>query len=42
MDKLLQVLTHATGDCVAVRTRLPVPGVDPREPGVERLGSRAS
>jgi 3-hydroxyisobutyrate dehydrogenase len=27
MDKLLQVLTHATGDCVAVRTRLPVPGV---------------
>jgi 3-hydroxyisobutyrate dehydrogenase len=27
MAKLLQVLTHATGDCVAVRTRLPVPGV---------------
>ena len=27
MAKLLEVLTHATGDCVAVRTRLPVPGV---------------
>jgi 3-hydroxyisobutyrate dehydrogenase len=27
MAKLLLVLTHATGDCVAVRTRLPVPGV---------------
>ncbi len=25
--KLYEVLTHATGDCVAVRTRLPVPGV---------------
>ena len=25
--QLLEVLTHATGDCVAVRTRLPVPGV---------------
>lgn len=25
--KLHEVLTHATGDCVAVRTRLPVPGV---------------
>jgi len=24
---LLEVLLHATGDCVAVRTRLPVPGV---------------
>ncbi len=32
MDKLLQVLTHATGDCVAVRTRLPVPGVVPDSP----------
>ena len=32
MDKLLQVLTHATGDCVAVRTRLPVPGVMPESP----------
>ena len=32
MDKLLQVLTHATGDCVAVRTRLPVPGVIPDSP----------
>ena len=27
MAKLYEVLTHATGDCVAVRTRLPVPGV---------------
>lgn len=27
MSKLHEVLTHATGDCVAVRTRLPVPGV---------------
>jgi 3-hydroxyisobutyrate dehydrogenase len=32
MDKLLQVLTHATGDCVAVRTRLPVAGVIPESP----------
>jgi len=27
MAKLLEVLVHSTGDCVAVRTRLPVPGV---------------
>jgi 3-hydroxyisobutyrate dehydrogenase len=32
MDQLLEVLTHATGDCVAVRTRLPVPGVVPESP----------
>jgi 3-hydroxyisobutyrate dehydrogenase len=32
MGKLYQVLTHATGDCVAVRTRLPVPGVVPESP----------
>jgi 3-hydroxyisobutyrate dehydrogenase len=32
MDKLFLVLTHATGDCVAVRTRLPVPGVVPESP----------
>jgi 3-hydroxyisobutyrate dehydrogenase len=32
MEKLLLVLTHATGDCVAVRTRLPVPGVVPESP----------
>ena len=32
MDKLCEVLTHATGDCVAVRTRLPVPGVIPDSP----------
>ena len=29
---LHQVLTHATGDCVAVRTRMPVPGVLPDSP----------
>jgi 3-hydroxyisobutyrate dehydrogenase len=27
MTKLLEVLVHSTGDCTAVRTRLPVPGV---------------
>jgi len=32
MGKLYEVLTHATGDCVAVRTRLPVPGVVPDSP----------
>jgi len=32
MHKLLEVLTHATGDCVAVRTRLPVAGVVPDSP----------
>ena len=32
MDKLFEVLTHATGDCVAVRTRLPVAGVVPDSP----------
>ncbi len=30
--RLHEVLTHATGDCVAVRTRLPVPGVVPDSP----------
>ena len=30
--KLLEVLTHSTGDCVAVRTRLPVAGVVPESP----------
>jgi 3-hydroxyisobutyrate dehydrogenase len=30
--KLLEVLTHSTGDCVAVRTRLPVEGVVPEGP----------
>ena len=30
--KLLEVLTHSTGDCTAVRTRLPVPGVIPDSP----------
>lgn len=32
MSKLHQVLTHSTGDCTAVRTRLPVPGVVPDAP----------
>ncbi|HWF16871.1 MAG TPA: NAD(P)-dependent oxidoreductase [Acidimicrobiales bacterium] len=32
MTKLYEVLTHATGDCVAVRTRLPVAGVVPESP----------
>jgi len=32
MDKLLEVLLHSTGDCTAVRTRLPVPGVIPESP----------
>jgi 3-hydroxyisobutyrate dehydrogenase len=27
LDKFLEVLVHSTGDCVAVRTRLPVAGV---------------
>jgi len=27
MAKLYEVVTHSSGDCVAVRTRLPVPGV---------------
>jgi len=29
---LHEILTHATGDCVAVRTRLPAPGVVPDAP----------
>ena len=32
LDHLYEVLTHATGDCVAVRTRLPSPGVVPDSP----------
>lgn len=32
LDKLLEVLVHSTGDCTAVRTRLPVPGVVPDSP----------
>ena len=32
-SQLLEVLTHSTGDCVAVRTRLPVAGCrSPRAP----------
>jgi 3-hydroxyisobutyrate dehydrogenase-like beta-hydroxyacid dehydrogenase len=30
--KLHEVLLHATGDCVAVRTRFPIPGVVPDSP----------
>lgn len=32
MAKLHEVLTHSTGDCVAVRTRLPVEGLIPDSP----------
>jgi 3-hydroxyisobutyrate dehydrogenase len=32
MEKLLEVLLHSTGDCTAVRTRLPVPGILPESP----------
>jgi len=32
LSKLYEVLTHATGDCVAVRTRLPAEGVLPESP----------
>jgi 3-hydroxyisobutyrate dehydrogenase len=32
LHHLYDVLTHATGDCVAVRTRLPEPGVVPDSP----------
>jgi len=32
LGKLFEVITHATGDCVAVRTRLPAEGVVPDSP----------
>ncbi|HSS09678.1 MAG TPA: NAD-binding protein, partial [Acidimicrobiales bacterium] len=32
LSKLYEVLTHSTGDCTAVRTRLPVAGVVPDSP----------
>jgi 3-hydroxyisobutyrate dehydrogenase len=32
LGQLYEILTHATGDCVAVRTRLPAPGVVPESP----------
>src|SRR5258707_10907284 len=32
LSKLHEVLTHSTGDCVAVRTRLPSPRVVPDSP----------
>ena len=40
MAKLYEVLTHATGDCVAVRTRLPVPGVVPDSPASNGWAAR--
>ena len=36
MAKLLEVLVHSTGDCIAVRTRLPVPGVIAESPASNR------
>ena len=32
LQRLHEVLTHSSGDCVAVRTRLPAPGVVPDSP----------
>ncbi len=32
LSQLFEILTHATGDCVAVRTRLPAEGVVPDSP----------
>jgi 3-hydroxyisobutyrate dehydrogenase len=32
LTQLYEILTHATGDCVAVRTRLPAEGVVPESP----------
>ncbi len=32
LHKLVEVLTHSSGDCVAVRTRFPVAGVIPESP----------
>ena len=32
LAQLYEILTHATGDCVAVRTRLPAEGVVPDSP----------
>ncbi len=32
LHRLFEVMTHATGDCVAVRTRFPAPGVVPESP----------
>ncbi len=32
LGQLYEILTHATGDCVAVRTRLPAEGVIPDSP----------
>ncbi len=34
-SKLYEVLTHSSGDCVAVRTRFPIPGVVPDSPASE-------
>lgn len=32
LGKTLEVLLHSTGDCTAVRTRVPVPGLQPESP----------
>ena len=40
MAKLLEVLLHSTGDCTAVRTRLPVAGVVADSPASQRLEAR--
>ena len=40
MDKLLEVLTHATGDCVAVRTAPAGARGRSREPGLQRVAAR--
>ena len=40
MAKLLEVLLHSTGDCTAVRTRLPVAGRHRRQPRLERVATR--
>ena len=39
LGQLYEILTHATGDCVAVRTRLPARRRRARQPGVQRLGT---
>ena len=42
LAQLYEILTHATGDCVAVRTRLPAPGVIPESPGAATAGRPGS
>lgn len=38
MEQLYEILTHATGDCVAVRTRLPAEGAIPDSPASNGWG----